>query len=414
MLNNGFSTGIPAISVTYTPPNNASVEEHVNEFINSVNLEFNKSRYIGPALRDQLEELLGPFQTSPLSIIPKPNKLGKFRLIQNFSHPHNPLKAISSINSHIVSDSYPCTWGTFRTIALIIENLPPGSKAAVRDVKEAYRTIPLHSSQWPGMVIRLPGKDSFAVDTQNAFGLASAGGIYGQLADAGMDIMRSRGLGPISKWVDDHLFFRIRCSHLEPYNKSRAAQAKIIQEYGGALHNKGRIWFKGKPLENGKVEEYDEDHIFPIHDLANRSPRSPHNALFTYALQDIDDISTQLGIPWELEKDSPFATTFTFIGLMWNLDTRTVSLPDTKKRKYLGAIQAWKVSPTHTLNEAEKLHRKLLHTTLVAIHGRPYLNNLKACLGIFHDSPFKPRTPPRLLATDLDWWTLLLTKPNVK
>jgi hypothetical protein len=183
MLNNGFSAGIPAISVTYTSPNNASVEEHVNEFIYSINLEFGKSRYIGHASRDQLEKLLGPFQTSPLSIIPKPNKPGKFRLIQNCSHPHNPLKAISSINSHIVSDSYPCTWGTFRTMALIIENLPPGSEGAVCDVKGAYRTIPLHSSQWPGMVIRLPGEDNFAVDTQNAFGLASGGGIYGQLAD---------------------------------------------------------------------------------------------------------------------------------------------------------------------------------------------------------------------------------------
>jgi hypothetical protein len=130
-------------------------------------------------------------------------------------------------------------------------------------------------------------------------------------------------------------------------------------------------------------------------------------------MQDIDDISAQLGIPWELEKDAPFASSFTFIGLTWNLITRSVSLPVSKKQKYAEAIRAWHSARTHTLNEAEKLHGKLLHASLVITKGRPFLVNIEAFLGVFHNAPFKPRTPPRHLQEDLHWWAAALAHPNV-
>lgn len=414
MFINGFHAGVPAITSTYTPPNNASVKEHSYDFINVISTEFNKDRYLGPASKAQLEQLIGPFQTSPLSIIPKPNKPGKFRLIQNFSHPHFPIRSISSINYHIISDLYPCTWGTFNTIALIIDQLPPGSEGATRDVKEAYRTIPFHPSQWPGMVVKLYGEDAYAVDTQNAFGLASGGGIYGKVADAGADIMRAQGLGPITKWVDDHLFLRIPLAHLANFNQVRSKQAQTIKDNGGQRHSKGRLWFRGNTLENGKFEEYDEDHLHQIKDLSRTSPRSSHDASFSYAFQDIDHISTKLGIPWEREKDTPFSHIFTFIGLTWNLRTKTVSLPEQKKQKYLNALRDWQSSKTHTLNEAEKIHGKLLHATLVITRGRPFLTSLEAFLGIFHDSPFKPRSPPKHLAADFLWWTAALSDPHIE
>jgi hypothetical protein len=48
----GFDAVIPAISVTYSSPNNASIAEHCNEFTNIIGAEFSKVRYIGPASRD--------------------------------------------------------------------------------------------------------------------------------------------------------------------------------------------------------------------------------------------------------------------------------------------------------------------------------------------------------------------------
>jgi hypothetical protein len=202
--------------------------------------------------------------------------------------------------------------------------------------------------------------------------------------------------------------------YLREFNQARTAQAQAIRDSGGQLHIRGRIWFKGRVRDHGKIEEFDEDHAAPIKDLSERSPCSPHNAHFTYAMQDIDNISAQLGIPWELEKDVPFASSFTFIGLTWNLITRSVSLSVSKKQRYTEAIRAWHSTHTHTLNEAEKLHGKLLHASLVITKGRPFLVNIEAFLGVFHDAPFKPCTPPRHLQEDLHWWAAALTPKCTK
>ena len=129
--------------------------------------------------------------------------------MHDFSHPYNPSPNAASINSHVDGDNFPCTWGTFSTVALLIARLPPGSQASIRDVAEAYRTIPVLPTQWPGLVVRLQEDDQFAVNVCNNFGLTSAGGVYGMLADAGADIFRGQGMGPLAKWVDDHIFFQI-------------------------------------------------------------------------------------------------------------------------------------------------------------------------------------------------------------
>jgi hypothetical protein len=206
-LETGFSGGIPTITHTYTPPNNQSVTVHAEAFQSIINNEFSKGRFIGPFSTETLERIIGPFQTAPLSIIPKPGKPGKFRIIQNLSYPASPTPTIRSINSRVDSDLFPCTYGTFATICCYIRALPPGSQAAIRDVAEAYRTVPMHHSQWAGLTICLPGDDSFAVDTASCFGFGPSAGTYGNVADAGANILQAMGLGPLSKWVNDHIFF---------------------------------------------------------------------------------------------------------------------------------------------------------------------------------------------------------------
>lgn len=207
-LFHGFDIGIPPIISTHTPPNSPSIFERFLEFKRIVDREFLCQRYIGPFTRAEVEDILGPFQTSPLSLVPKPNKPNKFRLVQDYSYPRKPTGDHSSINSHIDSSKYPCTWGTFAAFARLVLSLPKGSQGAVRDVSEAYRTIPVTPTQWAGMVIRLSNdKDEYVIDTQAYFGGTANGGVFGLVADACADIMRASGLGPISKWVDDHVFF---------------------------------------------------------------------------------------------------------------------------------------------------------------------------------------------------------------
>jgi len=145
-----------------------------DQFEASIQKEIQKSRYIGPFSAETLTKLIGPFQTSPLLIIPKPGRPDKIRLIQNFSFPHsydtqfpNP-----SINSHIDPNDFPTTWGKFSVIYLLISRLPPGSEAATRDVAEAYRMVPLHPSQWPAAVVRTSDTE-FCVDTCTAQAMLS-------------------------------------------------------------------------------------------------------------------------------------------------------------------------------------------------------------------------------------------------
>ena len=174
---------------SYVPFNKESTEtipEIFNEIIKS---EFDKGRYIGPFLQEELEGKIGPFQSSPLSLVPKAGKPGKYRLVQNLSHPHNNLP-IPSINSLLKLDDFPCTWGTFRTVCTLIRHLPRGSQAATRDISKAYRIIPLHESQWPGVVVQISNlQNEFALNTSNSFGGTTAGGLFGLFGDALADLL---------------------------------------------------------------------------------------------------------------------------------------------------------------------------------------------------------------------------------
>ena len=361
--------GIPRITCTYTPPNHPSVVSLPDVYKSSIDSEFKTGRYIGPFTRGQLESAMGPFQTSPLSLVPKTSKPGLFRAVHDFSHPHKPSPHATSINSHISSDDFPCTWGTFSTVALLIARLPPGSQASIRDVAEAYRTIPVKPAQWPGLVIKLQEEDQFAVNTCNNFGLTSGGGAYGLLADAGADIFRRKGLGPLAKWVDDHIFFRVPRAHLLRYNGQRAEWGREIQAHGGCRQEGSRLWYGGKMLPSGHAEEFDEDCSTPLQDLSNRSPRSPDDQKFAYADADIDRISARLGVVWQASKSVPFGTEVPYLGFRWDLHARKVYLPDEKKLKYLAAIADWGRKRTHDLLETQKLHGKLLHAALVIPAG---------------------------------------------
>lgn len=405
----GFNLQIPAITVTQAPPNKDSITEFGEEFQKIVLKESSKGRYLGPFSRDTLEALIGPFQSSPFGIIPKPGRIGHYRNVQNYSFPHTPSLRFPnpSINSQIDANRFPSTWGTFSIICLIISRLPPGSQVATRDVAEAYRTVPLHPSQWPGAVVRLD-QDTFSIDTATCFGVSPSAGGYGCVTDASADLFRHHGIAPLSKWVDDHVFFRILREHLPKYNQLRQAWHRDIT-LQPQHHDGGRLWFGGRMLEDQTLDEFDEDCSAQCLDLTSQSPRSDEDRLFTYNFDDIDRLSDYLGIPWEKSKDMPFAPSTIFIGLDWNLVNLTVSLPPKKKTKYLTAIQEWNSSSTHTLNDVQKLYGKLLHSSLVLPAGRAYLTGLETMLGIYGTNPFLPRHAPKSIQVDLQWWSSRLS-----
>ena len=153
-LTQGFDVGVPSIQQTYIPPNSSLINKYPKVYEEIVETDFQKGRYLGPFSRAELKSLIGPFQSLPLSLATKPGKPGKYCMVHNFLHPCLPCtNPVQSINSAINSQDFPCTWGTFSTICPIIYCLPPGSQASIQDVSKAYRTIPVHHNQWPGLVV---------------------------------------------------------------------------------------------------------------------------------------------------------------------------------------------------------------------------------------------------------------------
>ena len=412
-LAEGFNLGVPLIRSTYTPLNHSSIQSLANVYSKIIDNEFTSGRYIGPFTRNQLELALGPFQSSPLSFVPKMSNPGVYRAVHNFSHPHEPSPNATSINSHIKSNDFPCTWGTFSTVALLIARLPPGSQASIRDVAEAYRTIPALPAQWPGLVIRLQADDQFVVNICNNFGLSSAGGAYGMLADAGADIFRGKGMGPLAKWVDDHVFFWILRKHLPSYNNQRANWHHKVQTSGGRRQEGGRLWYGGKELPSGHAEEFDEDCSTSLCNLSLSSPRSPDDCEFTYADADIDELSSRLGIKWQSSKSIPFREEVPYLGFRWNLRTQVVYLLEETKVKYLVAIAEWRGKWAHNLIEMQQLHGKLVHAALVIPARRAHLTSLEAMLSSFNNRPFRPHTPPRGTPDDLSWWQRQLRRASI-
>ena len=271
---------------------------------------------------------------------------------------------------------------------LLAARLPPGSEAATRDVAEAYHTVPLHHSQWPAAVVRTSHSEG-CIDTCLAFSASPSAGVYGHIADAAAEIFQHHGIGPLDKWVDDHIFFRVKREHIADYNKARRVWHQQISTVG-TQRKGGRLWYEGHTTADGNSEEFNEDCSSLIQDWSRISPRSEHDATFTYNMADIDSISATLGIPWEVSKDQPFGPTMTYIGFVWNLQERTVKLSPEKATKYLRSIEDWRSRPAHRLEDVQKLYGKLLHTASLVPAGRAYLTGLERMLAVCTEKPFMP------------------------
>ena len=102
-------------------------------------------------------------------------------------------------------------------------------------------------------------------------------------------------------------------------------------------------------MPNRIPSEFDEDMSFQFKDLTTQSPRSSTNTEYTYCLDNIDAVAAVLSTPWEHSKDKDFSRKFIYIGFEWDLDKNSVSILDSKKKKYLVAIGAWEQSMKHTL-----------------------------------------------------------------
>jgi hypothetical protein len=119
----GFPLGpIPLPSVSYTPENLSSLNDHVHIAQEWVESEISLGRMEGPFSKEELEAKIGPFISSPLQMVvktPYPGAPSKSRTCVNLSY-KGPGHDQESINGFIDSDEMQTRWGLLQECAHLV------------------------------------------------------------------------------------------------------------------------------------------------------------------------------------------------------------------------------------------------------------------------------------------------------
>ncbi|KAE8194466.1 hypothetical protein CF328_g4740 [Tilletia controversa] len=282
---------------------------------------------------------------------------------------------------------------------------PRTSQAYVRDVTSAFRQVPLHPSQWASTVVEWDGQ--FYVDLFLAFGLGPACGAYGLFADAFADIFRAIQIATTAHWVDDNIFLRVPTTELELLNKRRESIRKSIDPT--PRHKGGRTFWT-----SNDGTEHTEDFAHPI----TKQPNAEGG--FHMGLEDIDRVSRTLGWPWEPEKDAPWASVFRYAGINYNIATREVSLPESKRTKYLQTIadireKAKANQSRYQLPDIERLHGQCQWAESIHTQGKWHVKGLQDFIRAANDQPalrHQWRYGGERIRQDMDWWEATLQQEN--
>ena len=116
-------------------------------------------------------------QISPLGIIPKKNKLGKYRLMVDLSSPQG-VSVKNGITPTVSSVCYP----TVDNLASLVVSKGRGAYLVKADIKEAYHNIPIHPDDY--YLLRVEWDKVIVIDKFLSFGLRSAPKIFSAVADA--------------------------------------------------------------------------------------------------------------------------------------------------------------------------------------------------------------------------------------
>ena len=140
--------------------------------------------------------LLPQVHVSPMGLVPKAHMANKWRLIVNLSHPTGS----SGISSNLCSLHY----ASVDDAVDIIKKLGRGTQLVKLDVKDAYRIVPVHPSDYHLLGIRW--RDRTYVDRALPFGRRSAPKFFSALADLVAWVLDQQGIRHQLHYLDDFLF----------------------------------------------------------------------------------------------------------------------------------------------------------------------------------------------------------------
>jgi hypothetical protein len=237
-----------------------------------------------------------------------------------------------------------------------IRAAPPGAQFATLDIEAAYRGIPCAPEHKRYLVIYHEGK--LYIDHNIPFGLASATGLQGEVADATVHIWRALDVKPSKKWVDDVALFRFPSAN------------------GSFLG-----------ISNGEVYRFD------------------------YDLTHAKSLVAEAKVPWHELKGQPFADDGIYVGFLWDVPSKTVVLLERKCLKYIARLLSFLARYTDSRvpkRELEQIAGCLNHAAFCYPEGRSYLTSLFADMASY-TTDFSPRYISRSTRTDLKWWLRTLS-----
>lgn len=228
------------------------------------------------------------------------------------------------------------------------------------DIAKFHRTCPIHPEHKPWFVLK--GPDGFYTDGCCPFGCSSSSSNAGMIGNASVDIWENEGVEPIVKFEDDLNVFRF-------------------------------------PISGG----VDLNGFFTPYIYAYDRPE---------ALSRI----ASLNIPWHPDKGQDFSTSFTYLGFLWDIDNKSVMLPDHKRKKFLNRVDFFLSSFTRMrcqMIDVMKIHGSLCHIAYIYPEGRNRLPSMSNFICTFQNNSYTRRFPPRSLISDLTWWKSTLSRERI-
>lgn len=170
-------------------------------------------------------------QISPMGVIPKKGKPGKWRLIVDLSSPEG-----MSINDGISRDLSSLAYSSVDHLSTLILATGKGALLVKADIKEAYRAVPVHRDDQ--LLLGLRWRGTVFIDKVLPFGLRSAPKIFTALADGVQWVLGRHGISRSLHYLDDFVFVADSQAEAE-------RQKQTLVSVFGSL---------GVPLETSKLE----------------------------------------------------------------------------------------------------------------------------------------------------------------
>ena len=185
-----------------TFPNLNSAFHYQDILTTNIQTELLAKRYLGPFNSiDAIPKQFRPFRNSPLGVIPKKHTdPPKFRTIQHLSYPEG-----TSVNDGIDPEDYRIQYESIQSVISNLLNIGSSALFWKADMADAFRTIPVHHSDWGMQGIYWRGL--FFLDMYLPFGLRSAPYIFTSLMDLFVWICNHHyNLSNLSHFVDDFIY----------------------------------------------------------------------------------------------------------------------------------------------------------------------------------------------------------------